>query len=414
MKRTLILLMAVALFTTGNTLMAHDFEVDGIFYKVISVANREIAVTYRGREFDPNNPPRNYRGEVNVPATVAYENYTYRVTTIGENAFEGCYELTKVTLPNGLLIIDRQAFADCERLTDVDIPATVTGIHDRAFASCKAMKHVVIPASVTGLGDYAFEHCEGVESVRLEDSNSPLQSGYWGVSFDFPNVKSAYIGRNSGGWAATFDATYSWYANGKLEQVEFGPLVTEIPWGFMSTDCFNVTTLTIGANVTHISDGAFSGCTSVQSVVIPDKVKYIGANAFSGGFWGREMGLKELIIGKNVQEIGECAFANCKQLKVVGVKNPKAFTIPENAFEAMTYMNATLYVPIGTKDAYKHTKYWENFQQMEEGDVEAGMKHLTTKGSADWHTIDGIRLTNAPTQRGLYLKNNRKVTTTGL
>jgi len=403
-------MVAVVLSAICNGLMAHDFEVDGIYYNILSESKKEVEVTFKD-SFDPNNPERIYRGTVNIPATVAYRGGTYKVIRIGENAFHYCNELEKVTLPTGLITIGEFAFCECEKLGDVTIPTTVTTISDRAFAGCKAMKHVVIPANVTQMGDYVFDHCEGVESVRLEDSATDLPSGYWGVSYDFPNVKTAYIGRNSGGWAATFDWTFSWYANGKLESVEFGPLVTEIPWHFMYTECFNVPSITIGANVKTISDGAFGGCASVKSVVIPDKVEYIGSDAFSGGFWQCEMSLREVIIGKKVKEIGENAFANCKKLEAVAVKNPTAYAIPENVFEPTTYIDATLYVPTGKKRSYETTNYWSTFHQIVEGNYELGIATMNADDNTakDWITIGGTTLKGMPSERGIYINGGKKV-----
>ena len=352
--------------------VAHDFELDGIYYRVLSVAERTAEVVCKG-EMDPNNPPKNYSHDVVIPATVDYNAVTYKVVQVGESAFYHCDELEHVTFPNGLQEICASAFQDCEKLEDVTFPTSLTKIHDRAFAGCLQLKNVVIPANVTFMGDYAFEHCDGVENVRLDDCVNPLQMGYWGFAFGFPNARTVYLGRNSGGWAKTWDYVDYWCSNGKLEKVEFGPFVTETPWHFLNGECPNLKTLTIGSNIKTIAVGSFAGCLSVKSIEIPASVETIEAEAFNGGFWEKEMALEEIIIGTKVSAIGDNVFKNCKNLKRICVKNKVPATMPENAFESMTYMNATLFVPTGTKGTYSQVAYWSNFQNMEEGEMVLGV-----------------------------------------
>ena len=62
----------------------------------------------------------------------------------------------------------------------------------------------------------------------------------------------------------------------------------------------------------YIGRGAFNGCTSLQSVVLPDSVTKIGESAFSGC-----TSLQSVVIPDGVTEIGESAFSGCKSLQSV-------------------------------------------------------------------------------------------------
>ena len=61
------------------------------------------------------------------------------VTSIGDDAFEGCSGLTSVTIGNGVESIGKRAFYECSRLTSVTIGNSVTSIWYRAFASCSEL-----------------------------------------------------------------------------------------------------------------------------------------------------------------------------------------------------------------------------------------------------------------------------------
>ena len=57
-------------------------------------------------------------------------------TTIGEDAFRDCSNLTSVTIPNSVTEIGGWAFSGCNALTSVTIPNSVTTIGNSAFYDC--------------------------------------------------------------------------------------------------------------------------------------------------------------------------------------------------------------------------------------------------------------------------------------
>ena len=65
---------------------AEAVEIDGIYYNLITKA-KQAEVTKN---------PNEYRGTVNIPETVTYNDVTYSVTSIGDYAFDGCDDLTDV------------------------------------------------------------------------------------------------------------------------------------------------------------------------------------------------------------------------------------------------------------------------------------------------------------------------------
>ena len=92
------------------------------------------------------------------------------VTSIGNNAFVACSNLTTVTMPNSITRIGEHAFENCFNLVKADIPAAVTEIGEYAFGGCKALTEVVIPNGVTAIADYSFETCISLKKVHIPDS----------------------------------------------------------------------------------------------------------------------------------------------------------------------------------------------------------------------------------------------------
>ena len=222
-----------------------------------------------------------------------------KVTRIGENAFRDRTELTSVTIPDGVTCIGNSAFSYCTSLETVTIPNSVTQIYPRAFYNCTSLKEVTIPASVTDIGDEAFGY------YRYEDT--------W-ESKKVDGFKINYVKNTYGHYYATENG-FSDEACLLTNELDDGTLEISKYVGNSATSATYVIPGEInGKKVTQIGDSAFTVCTSLTSVTIPDGVTSIDEAAF----WGCTS-LTSVTIPDSVTSIKSKAFFNCTSLKSVTI-----------------------------------------------------------------------------------------------
>lgn len=134
MKKINFLLLSAIGWLCCMSVSAHDFEVDGIYYNVLSEEEKTVEVTFKGRSYSYYD--NEYIGSVVIPQKVIYGENTYSVTSIGHSAFYFCESLASVDIPNSVISIGAYAFSDCISLTSVTIPTGVKRIESSTFCNC--------------------------------------------------------------------------------------------------------------------------------------------------------------------------------------------------------------------------------------------------------------------------------------
>ena len=111
-----------------------------------------------------------------------------------------------------------------------------------------------------------------------------------------------------------------------------------------------------------IGHGAFAGCSSLQSVYIRDSVEAIRKWAFKDC-----ESLLSIVIPDSVWVIEEGAFKGCQSLKEIHcrIKSPKDVRIEYIIFDNSTFEECTLFVPPGTRWAYRHHYKSGKFKKIE-------------------------------------------------
>ncbi len=197
----------------------YDFSAEApsgqtLYYKIV---DGHAEVVSRGYDY--------VEGDVVIPATVDYDNTTYDVTKIADvdyrGAFEGCENLTSITIPASITSIGYWAFYDCSNLTSVNytgtiaqwcridfrndyanpinithslningnhisnlvIPNDVIEIKKYAFCGCSSLQSVTIGSGVSTIGFHAFRDCSSLQSVTIGSGVSTIGSyAFYGCS----------------------------------------------------------------------------------------------------------------------------------------------------------------------------------------------------------------------------------------
>lgn len=204
---------------------AYDFEADGIYYGITSTADKTVVVVVGDAK---------HSGDVTIPATVAYNGMTYRVTSIGEHAFYDCSNLASIVIPEGVTSIRDYAFYDCSSLTSIVIPKGITFIGKTAFSYCSSLTSIVIPETVTAIESSAFYGCSSLASIVIPARVTSIESSAFAYCSSLTSIVIPE--------GVTTIGNYTF-------------------WG-----CSSLASITIPENVTTIEWAAFSGCSNLQEI----------------------------------------------------------------------------------------------------------------------------------------------------
>lgn len=244
---------------------------------------------------------QNFSGTYNIP---------YGVTTIGEDAFSHCKNLTHIEIPSTVTAIKGHTFSGCSSLASIKIPSTVSSIGKYAFYGCSSLTSIDIPEGVTELKYDLFSQCTGLKSVKIPDSVTLIAGGVFdGCS----NLASIAIPKS-----VTEIGNHTFYGCSSLTSVELPEGIKYIGMSIFE-DCINLESVNIPDNVESIGIQAFMGCKKLTSINIPDSVKVIQEYAFKGC-----SSLTSLVIPESVALIEEGITTACKGLEsiVVVPNNP--------------------------------------------------------------------------------------------
>ena len=248
------------------------------------------------------------------------------------------------------------------------IPESVTSIGDDAFSGRSGLTSVTIPNSVTRIGDYAFNDCSGLTSLTISNSVTRIGAnafcGCGGLnSIKVENANSVYDSRNN--CNAIIETSTNTLMAG-CNNTTIPESVTRIS-DYAFSGRSGLTSVTIPNSVTRIGNGVFQCCSGLTSVTIPNSVTSIGNYAFTNC-----SGLTSLTIPESVTSIGEWAFRSCNGLtsiKCMG-NTPPSIDITDDvlwrAFDKNIDQSAILYIPMGSRDAYKNAGEWGKFKNIVE------------------------------------------------
>ena len=262
-------------------------------------------------------------------------NFPDSTRLIDWHSFQDCVNLKTVTLGKGVRLIGEWAFAGCDNLNTIYWNADpgseyydyedafvhcgssseqltvvfaddILKIPDKAMETCYYLTDIVFPETLVSIGERAFAHCGKLKSITIPQNVSFIGA----EAFNFcGGLKTIY-------WNAENVTDFS-YDDGPLTcvstecedlKVIFGNTVKSIP-SYVLQNCSQVNEIVIGNNVERIGEGAFEDC-NVEELLIPDCVTTIEWAALN-----RLNKISNLIIPDSVINLAELAIQNCDDLK---------------------------------------------------------------------------------------------------
>ena len=283
-------------------------------------------------------------GEVFIPQQLV----GLPVQTIGHDALYFQDEITSLSIPEGIKVIERNAFDRCTNLVSISFPQSLRAIHRSAFAWCSKLESLILTNGIESIGISAFSLCENLREVKLPSSLTNIGEGA------FSRCKNLAILQLPKSLPSINDATF--YQCENLESIIIPSSVTNIgenafAWcSKLNSVIFSNSTCNIGARsfkgcsslssinlpnmLSNIPYEAFEYCWALKSITIPDSVTNIALRAFIG------CRLESVIIGSGVQKIEDVAFANNSKLRVVEFRG-NAPQFGEDVFSGVMGPNAS-------------------------------------------------------------------------
>ncbi len=249
------------------------------------------------------------------------------VISIGNNAFHSCENLVNVSLPNSLTSIGESAFYACGSLNAITIPDSVTMVGNNAFANVPVyhLAHVdtagawamgkagyaimpvgetfsvqyifdgdvvtdvsltsvsyddvsfTVPDYVTLIGEHTFSGHRSLKSITFPDN----VSGFDRYSFDGCGQVTKYANLGSETAKTLSMIGYGFTPIGQENYSLIYRFTDDVVTSLaLATVNYQVTNFTIPTGVTEICSFAFSGCSELSEIVLPDDIDTVGSSAF--------------------------------------------------------------------------------------------------------------------------------------
>lgn len=423
MKKNFLFVLLLCMFVVDASAADYDFSVknaDGvtIYYNYIN-DGQEAEVTC---EYSSLFYLSNYTGRVVIPEEVTYKDKALKVTSIGDHAFYGTFVIS-VTIPNTVTNIGDSAFGHCDYLSSITLPASVTSIDECAFEDTDfsvVVSYIENPFEICGKEFESRTFSTGTfDNAKLYVPAGTTEKYKAADGWkDFAHIQE---GTPTGRDIEIDGLHYNLDMEAKVAEVTLSPSYYEGNVVIPASVTYNNETY----SVTAIGHAAFASCSNLTSVTIPSSVTIIDLYAFAA------TSFTTIAIPEGVTTIGGHAFESCENLTVISIPH-SVTSIDNKAFFSLnietvkinneTPLDAvgldvfndcnriTLYVPIGSKEAYAAHSYWSAFKEIIETDnFETGIRQITNDKQTTTGTfnLNGIRLPEP--QKGLNIIDGKKV-----
>ena len=271
------------------------------------------------------------------------------VTKIRSEAFKDCADITSIEIPCTVMDIEGFSFYGCSGLESIAIPGGVPGLYYRVFGNCTALKEVILPRCLKDISDEAFYNCSSLTSVFVPEGVTQI---YYSAFNGCSSLESIIVSGSNQTYTSINGILYT-RAKDKLLRCPLTRTSAYVVNGVTSIEtyafsgCSVLASISLPDTLTVIGNSAFSGCRSLQSIELPGNLTTIGSFAFDGcsrltairlpygltsidrvAFRGCT-GIKSITVPDTVTNLGESVFYDCRN--VTSITLPSGLTaIPDS------------------------------------------------------------------------------------
>ena len=266
-----------------------------ISYQDLSYSTFENAPENYGYSAFYNNQPKLTKVTISptvteIPAYLFYKNASLTMTSlpkvkkIGVSAFQECSKLTTLNLGEDLQEVGNDAFNGCKNVTKLTFPDAITTIGSRAFQNCSSVTEVTVGKGLKSIGANAFLNCKSFTALLLPNGFTTMG-------------ESAFEGCI------------------KLTVAKLGKSLTAVPARAFK-DCIALSEMRVPATVKSIGDEAFYNDYTLAVVSMQEGLETIGNRVFYNN-----RGILEFSIPGTVTSIGQNSFYGCTNTSVMAFED---------------------------------------------------------------------------------------------
>ena len=212
-------------------------------------------------------------------------NMTDNVKYIGNSAFSGAKMLAKINIPNGVTTIGEALFQGCTKLNDVVLSERIKAISTLAFENCAELNNVVLPDSLETIGNSAFSNCKSLKKITIGRGIKDINA----LQFEGTCLEEILVDEDNENYAIQDGALINkdktklvmYLAGNERETYSIPEGVKNIGVNAFS-GAANLKEIVLPNTMEVVGDFAFKNCSMLESIVFPVKTSYIGRYVFSG------------------------------------------------------------------------------------------------------------------------------------
>lgn len=341
----------------------------------------------------PEGITRIENGTFSECVSLAYVDVASDLTYVGESAFASCEQLVSIYLGNLLEEISSFAFSNCKALTSVVVPSTVTRIGDSAFFNCASLSQLELHEGLSEICADAFAECSSLKSLTIPSSVSNVSVGAFAncmiEDLTMPQVFGNYL-------AFIFGGINGYGDNYIIPSTLVSVTITDsnVP-EYAFSQCSNIQTVTIG-NAAVVYDNAFSYCSSLTQVNLPETLTSIGENAFYNC-----ASLSQIELPSSLTNIAQSVFSSCSALESIVI--PSSVTSIGSGAFSYCYGIKEINLPSAYGDSFSNLFGYSMPSELKK--ITFGSTTVPSNYFSGWSNVAEIVLENT-TEIGSYAFNS--------